>query len=284
MSRYIMGLDAGTSVVKAAMFDLEGNELSRAPSGRSRSTTRSPTWPRRTCTRCGAPRRRPSRSRWAALAVKADELLGLSVHRPGRRQLADRRRRQSRCDPAILWTDGRAGQIIDGWYADGTISEAFHDHRRRALRRLDLRGAALAAGEPGRPRSAAAPPTCGARTGSSTTSPATPRPIRRTRACSASTSRTRDWSDSVLRHLRALRRTRTCCRRCAPRRSCAATSRATPPSSPACPRACRCTRARWTSRRRRWASASPVPATAWRSIGTAGIVTVATERPRLRPS
>ena len=26
---YILGLDAGTSVVKAAIFDLQGNELSR---------------------------------------------------------------------------------------------------------------------------------------------------------------------------------------------------------------------------------------------------------------
>ena len=27
--------------------------------------------------------------------------------------------------PAILWTDGRAGDLVDRWNSDGTISEAF---------------------------------------------------------------------------------------------------------------------------------------------------------------
>ena len=69
--------------------------------------------------------------------------------------------------PAILWTDGRAGEIVDGWNSDGSITRQF-----------DVSGTGPYAGttsavlrwrQDNQPELLEARPTCGARTGSSTT-------------------------------------------------------------------------------------------------------------------
>jgi len=120
---YIIGVDAGTSVVKAVVFDLAGNELARA--GRN------------------VPIHNPQHHMaeedmhevWTAATevlneilhnsnVNPADILALSVTAQGDGSWMIDANGEP-VGPAILWTDGRAGDIIDRWYADGTVSRQF---------------------------------------------------------------------------------------------------------------------------------------------------------------
>src|SRR3954447_2865904 len=109
-----MGLDAGTSVVKAAVFDLEGNELSRSartvpihnPQPHLAEEDMLQVWTAAT---------EAIRDAVAGVRAQPEEIIGLSVTAQGDGSWmidAD----GDPYDHAILWTDGRAGDIIDGWY------------------------------------------------------------------------------------------------------------------------------------------------------------------------
>jgi sugar (pentulose or hexulose) kinase len=123
MEGYIIGLDAGTSVVKAAIFDENGNELSRGarnvpihnPQPHLAEEDMNEVWIAATEAISQA---------LVSSAVKAEEILAVSATGQGDGNwLIDADGRPA--GPAILWTDGRAGEIIDTWYADGTISKQF---------------------------------------------------------------------------------------------------------------------------------------------------------------
>ena len=120
---YILGLDAGTSVVKAAIFDLQGNELSRG----ARSVPITNPQPHLA--------EEDMQEVWVAAteaishaltnsAVRADQILGISATGQGDGSwLIDGNGKPA--GPAILWTDGRAGDIVDGWNSDGSITRQF---------------------------------------------------------------------------------------------------------------------------------------------------------------
>ena len=120
---YILGLDAGTSVVKAAIFDLQGNELSRG----ARSVPITNPQPHLA--------EEDMQEVWVAAteaishaltngAVRADQILGVSATGQGDGSwLIDGNGKPA--GPAILWTDGRAGDIVDGWNSDGSITRQF---------------------------------------------------------------------------------------------------------------------------------------------------------------
>jgi sugar (pentulose or hexulose) kinase len=121
--QFIMGLDAGTSVVKAAVFDLEGNELSRSartvpihnPQPHLAEEDMNQVWTAAT---------EAIRESVAGVSAQPEEIIGLSVTAQGDGSwMIDAK--GDPYDHAILWTDGRAGDIIDGWYADGTVSRGF---------------------------------------------------------------------------------------------------------------------------------------------------------------
>src|SRR6476620_2899578 len=120
---YILGLDAGTSVVKAAIFDLHGNELSRGahsvpianPEPHLAEEDMNEVWVAATD------------AIQAALtnsSVRADEILGVCATGQGDGSwLIDGDGKP--IGPAILWTDGRAGEIVDTWNTDGSITRQF---------------------------------------------------------------------------------------------------------------------------------------------------------------
>ena len=88
------------------------------------SPTRSRTWPRRTCRRCGSPRPRRSATRWSTAPSARTQILGISATGQGDGSWLIDRDGKPR-GPAILWTDGRAGEIVDTWNTDGSITRQF---------------------------------------------------------------------------------------------------------------------------------------------------------------
>ena len=120
---YILGLDAGTSVVKAAIFDLQGNELSRGarsvpitnPEAHLAEENMDDVWEAATVA---------IQEALVNSSVRGEQILGLSATGQGDGSWligADGRPK----GPAILWTDGRAGDIVDGWNSDGSITRQF---------------------------------------------------------------------------------------------------------------------------------------------------------------
>lgn len=121
--RYLLGIDAGTSVLKAAIFDTDGSEISR---GARHVPIHNPT---------PFMAEEDMQSVWVAAAeaiaqaltnsgVHAEQIAAVSVTGQGDGSwMVDRQGRP--VGPAILWTDGRAGSIIDSWYEEGTVSEQF---------------------------------------------------------------------------------------------------------------------------------------------------------------
>jgi sugar (pentulose or hexulose) kinase len=120
---YLIGIDAGTSVVKAVVFDLDGNELSRAgrnvpiqnPRSHMAEENMDQVWQAAT---------EVLQEILKGSGVDPASILALSVTAQGDGSWmigAD----GNPVGPAILWTDGRAGDIIDRWYADGTVSRQF---------------------------------------------------------------------------------------------------------------------------------------------------------------
>ncbi|MFC8344676.1 FGGY family carbohydrate kinase [Streptomyces sp. NPDC057280] len=111
-----VGIDVGTSAVKAAAFDAEGRELKVA----ARSV--------RLGMRGGAVEQDMDEVYGAVVAVleevsgEAVELAGLTGQGDGV-WLLDRDGRPVR--PAVSWMDGRAAELVDGWLADGTFETVF---------------------------------------------------------------------------------------------------------------------------------------------------------------
>jgi erythritol kinase (D-erythritol 1-phosphate-forming) len=131
-------IDAGTTVIKAVVFDAAGREL--------------------VVTRRDTAVRRPARERaeqdmdevWQAVvgavveAVRAADrpvrLLALTAQGDGA-WLVDPDGRPVR--PAVLWNDGRAAGVVEGWRADGVLDEAFR--RNASLTNAGLPNAVLRA-------------------------------------------------------------------------------------------------------------------------------------------
>ncbi|MGN7703853.1 FGGY-family carbohydrate kinase [Cellulosimicrobium sp. ES-005] len=123
MSRYLVGIDAGTSVVKAAVFDLDGTELTRA--GRSVPVTNpAPHLAEEDMEQVWTAAHEAIQEAVAASGVAPEEILAVGATGQGDGSwLVGPDGRP--VGPAYLWTDGRAGELIDGWYADGTVSRQF---------------------------------------------------------------------------------------------------------------------------------------------------------------
>lgn len=120
---YILGLDAGTSVVKAAIFDLHGNEISRAARNVA-ITNPQPHLAEENMDEVWVAATEAISQALTSTSVRADEILAVSATGQGDGSwLIDGEGRPA--GPAMLWTDGRAGDIIDRWYADGTVSRQF---------------------------------------------------------------------------------------------------------------------------------------------------------------
>ncbi len=123
MNHYLIGIDAGTSVIKAALFDLHGNEVSR---GARNVPITNPT---------PIEAEEDMMDVWYAAVgalnecltgsgVEAQDIIALALTGQGDGSwLIDKDGNPA--GPAILWTDGRAGPKLMEWIADGTISKQF---------------------------------------------------------------------------------------------------------------------------------------------------------------
>ena len=146
---YILGFDAGTSVVKAAIFDLHGNELNRG--ARSVPITN--------------PEPHLAEEDMNEVWVAATEAISQALHGRLRPRGRDPRgsapparataagsstATASRSAPHMLWTDGRAGEIVDSWNTDGSITRQFDVSGTGPYAGTHRGAAALAAGQPGR--------------------------------------------------------------------------------------------------------------------------------------
>ncbi|PPF82545.1 carbohydrate kinase [Pseudoclavibacter sp. RFBJ3] len=123
MTSYLLGIDAGTSVIKAAVFDERGTELSRGAANVPISNPKSyeaeedmeTVWIAATTA---------IRDAITGSAVRPREIIAISVTGQGDGSwLIDKNGKPA--GPAILWTDGRTGSIIDEWYTDGTVTKQF---------------------------------------------------------------------------------------------------------------------------------------------------------------
>ena len=120
---YILGLDAGTSVVKAAVFDLQGNELARGarsvpitnPEPHLAEENMDDVWQAATVA---------IQEALVNSSVRGEQILGLSATGQGDGSWLIDANGKPR-GPAILWTDGRAGDIVDTWNSDGSITRQF---------------------------------------------------------------------------------------------------------------------------------------------------------------
>lgn len=123
MNHYLIGIDAGTSVIKAALFDLRGNEINR---GARNVPIHNPT---------PIMAEEDMMEVWYAAVgaindcltgsgVESTDIIGLSLTGQGDGSwLIDKDGEPA--GPAILWTDGRAGPKLMEMIGDGTISKQF---------------------------------------------------------------------------------------------------------------------------------------------------------------
>ena len=120
---YIIGVDAGTTVVKAAIFDVRGNELSRAASNVPIANPE-PHLAEEDMDQVWTAAADAIRNALTSSPVRPEEIRALSVTGQGDGNwMIDANGRP--VGPALLWTDGRSGEIIDRWYEDGTVSRQF---------------------------------------------------------------------------------------------------------------------------------------------------------------
>ena len=123
MAKYLLGIDVGTSVVKCCIMDLEGTELATA----SRIVPTEVPNPRWAEADMGLVWKGVTEIIPEALAktgLKGEDIAGIGVTGQGDGSwMIDKD--GNPVDKAILWTDGRAADLIGQWLKDGTIDRCF---------------------------------------------------------------------------------------------------------------------------------------------------------------
>jgi len=121
--RCLIGIDAGTSLVKAVAFDYAGDVVGRQekplPVRRPQ-----PLWIEQDMDRLWNTAQTCLRKVAAELRRKQRALAGVGITSTGDGTfLMTREGRAIR--GGLLWCDGRAGKIVERWHADGTAAAAF---------------------------------------------------------------------------------------------------------------------------------------------------------------
>jgi L-xylulokinase len=122
MSQYLLGVDAGNTVVKAVLFDRSGREVAQAAQRGDVSSPR-PRWAERDMEAAWATTGGVIAACVDRAGVRASEIaaVGLAGHGDGL-YLVDEELRPVR--PAVLATDSRAHAVLDGWRAAGVLNGA----------------------------------------------------------------------------------------------------------------------------------------------------------------
>lgn len=124
MDSYLLGIDAGTSVLKAAVFDLAGNELARGAHSVAIANP-APHLAEENMDEVWTAAASAIRDAVSGSGVDPARIMAVAVTGQGDGSwLVDGQTGTPR-GPAILWTDGRAGDLIDAWYADGSVTKQF---------------------------------------------------------------------------------------------------------------------------------------------------------------
>lgn len=121
--KFLLGIDAGTSVVKSVLFNLEGKEISIARRKVSILTPRQG-WAEQDMDDAWEKVKETIFEAVEKASISSSSIAGIGVTGQGDGcRLIDEDYRPLR--PAILWLDGRAGDIVTEWEKKGYDEEAF---------------------------------------------------------------------------------------------------------------------------------------------------------------
>jgi sugar (pentulose or hexulose) kinase len=115
VKKFLIGIDAGTSMVKSVVFDDEGNELAVARQ-RTAVLNPRPNWDEQDMNEVWEAVVKTIKEAVTKSGVSGKEICAIGVTGQGDGcWLIDEKGNPVR--PAILWSDGRAGDIIARWQA-----------------------------------------------------------------------------------------------------------------------------------------------------------------------
>ena len=120
---YLLGIDAGTSLVKAVIFDHEGNEIGLSREGVPVETVKQ-NWAEQDLEQVWQAVKNTIRKCLQENRISPSDIEGIGVAGQGDGcRLVDRQFKPVR--KSILWTDGRAGDIVTTWEETGLSLEGF---------------------------------------------------------------------------------------------------------------------------------------------------------------
>ncbi|MBW2123432.1 MAG: carbohydrate kinase [Deltaproteobacteria bacterium] len=120
----LLGIDAGTSVVKTVVFDEDGREIAVSRERVPVETTR-PNWAEQDMDLVWSAVKKTVSRCLKGHGISASDIAGVGVAGQGDGcRLVDSHLRPVR--KAVLWTDGRAGEIVRRWEQDGSALSSFH--------------------------------------------------------------------------------------------------------------------------------------------------------------
>ncbi len=122
---YLLGIDNGTTVTKAALFDMEGREVA-VGSQEVEVSHPEPGWAEQSMDEIWQATVQAIRDCLAQAAIDPAAIAGISLSgHGGGVWLLDRNGRPVR--DAIIWLDGRAKPYLDRWAADGRLAELYDE-------------------------------------------------------------------------------------------------------------------------------------------------------------
>lgn len=124
MQKYLLGLDNGGTLVKAALFDFEGEQKAVASQGIPLITPQ-PGFTERNLDEIWKANASCVKNLLKKYPVKAEEIAGIAIsgHGKGLYMIGDEK--EPNIYNGILSTDSRAWEYVDRWYADGTADKVY---------------------------------------------------------------------------------------------------------------------------------------------------------------
>lgn len=124
--KYLLGIDNGTTVIKAALFDLEGQEVAVGRSEEVGISHTKPGWAEQSMDEIWQATAQAIRQCLDKAGIHPKAIAGISLSgHGGGVWLLDEHGRPVR--DAIIWLDGRAKPYLDRWAADGRLAELYDE-------------------------------------------------------------------------------------------------------------------------------------------------------------
>jgi sugar (pentulose or hexulose) kinase len=123
LGKYILGIDAGTSIVKCCIMDMEGNELGTS-SRKIPIDVPNPNWAEQDMWLVWSGVTEIVPEALQKTGLSGSDIAGIGVTGQGDGNwMVDKDGEP--IQKAILWTDGRAADIVNRWMREGTVAEAY---------------------------------------------------------------------------------------------------------------------------------------------------------------